>query len=104
MHHEGERSVGGEYELAGQQPVRNAAGGVDVGPSVERRSTQRLRGSDEGRCPMDDVVERQSDAGLCGILSGLHDSKIEDLHKVVILAVAAEKNVCRFDVPMNKTS
>jgi len=50
------------------------------------------------------VMKRWTGSWLAAILSGFHDSKIQDFHEVVIFAVAAEKDVRRFDIPVNETA
>ena len=50
------RRVAGEDELTREQPVREAAGPVDVGTVIHRSSPERLLGRDERRRAAHDVL------------------------------------------------
>ena len=56
VHQDRHRRVAGEHVLAGQQPVGDAPGGVDVGPAVHAGVAHRLLGRDEGGRALDDVL------------------------------------------------
>src|SRR5881628_2078262 len=85
-----------KYKLTSQRPEGDTAGRIDVGSSVQR-DAQRLLRRNERRRAVNDVREREGSLRGRPVVSGLGDSKIEDLTKVVILAVPAQEDIRRLD-------
>ena len=95
---------GGEHELARQQPIADAANRVDVHSTIEGSSAQRLFRRDECRRTVDYILPGQRRSCLARLAEGSHQPKIQYLDEVAVLAVAANKNVRRFDVPMHQAA
>jgi hypothetical protein len=55
MHQQTHRRLSREHQFPGQQPIRHAAGGINVGAAVDHRLTERLLRRHERRRPVDDV-------------------------------------------------
>jgi len=104
VHHQRDRGLPVEHLLAGQHPIGDAAGGVDVGAVVDLAAERLLR-RDEGRGSLDDAPHRQRHDGVAAVSARrLDDAEVEDLDEIVVLAVAAEKDVRRLDVAMDQAA
>ena len=94
--------IGLEYQLTRQEPVEDTACGVDVGARIYVDAAQCLLWSDECRRALNHVRHRERRLGVARFVHGLCDTEIENLHEIVILAVAAQKDVRGFDVAMHQ--
>ena len=102
MQDDAHRGVGREHVFPGQQPVSDATGRVDVGASIELGVAKCLLGCDECRCSLNHVIGGQGLPAFRLFPECLHESEIQYLDEVAVFAIAAEKNIRRFDVAMNE--
>src|SRR5688572_4417422 len=104
MQQQSHRSRGLEHQLPGDQPVADAAGGVNVGAAVEVGLPERLLGSHVRRRAVNRQLPSQRDAGFRAVVCGLDDPEIEDLDEVEFLAISAQEYVGRLDVAMHQAT
>ena len=93
LHQNCHRGIASEDELPGQEPARNAAECINVDTAIEVGIAERLLGCHERRRPVDGVRARERGFDVHGVVETLDESEVQDLDKIVVLAVPTEKDV-----------
>ena len=103
LHEQPHGGLGGEHELAGQEPVGQTAGRINVGATVQI-SSHRLLGGNERRRTLDRVLPRVHRVRVRGVLDRPDNAEIQHFDEVVLLAVPADEDVRGFDVAMHQAA
>ena len=90
-----------------EQPVREAAGPIDVGTVIHWPSPKRLLGSDERRRTAHDVLsgeggERRHPSGSLWLVDRFDDAEVQHFHEIVVFAVSAQDDVGGLDVAVHQ--
>ena len=104
LQHHLHRRVALEDQLASQQIVGNTSQGVDVGPPIDVCFAEDDLRRHIGRCAGRDVVQCQKGALRIGGSAHLDEAEVQNLDEVVLEPHAADVDIGRLDVAMNKSA